>query len=154
FPLGFVVERTGRLVHNQNLRAMVESPGDSNALTLTAGKANASFAGHRVETFGQGLDNGIEPRPPYRVAQGGLVNRLVIDPKRNIATKSIIYQHDFLGYEPRDPLPGADVGINVSPIHKKAAMLNFQKAENQIGKRRFPRTGRPHQTDRLSLLYF
>src|ERR1700733_7232065 len=51
--LTLVVERAGSLVEDQDARIGHQRPGDSNALTLAAGKAGAPFAHDRVIAFRQ-----------------------------------------------------------------------------------------------------
>ena len=51
-PLALVIERAGCLVENYDARIGDESPGDGNALALTARKAAAALAHDSVVTFG------------------------------------------------------------------------------------------------------
>src|SRR5690606_3196469 len=44
FLFGFIIERTGRFIHNQHAPAEVKCAGNGNALALAAGESDATFA--------------------------------------------------------------------------------------------------------------
>ena len=54
--LGAGIQRTGRLVKQQDRRILHQRAGDGDALLLAARKLEAAFAHHRVEPLGQAPD--------------------------------------------------------------------------------------------------
>ena len=64
--LGFVVQRTGGFVEDQDGGIFQEDPGDGDPLALAAGKFDAVFPAAGVVLFGQGVDEVVDPRETGR----------------------------------------------------------------------------------------
>ena len=72
--LAFAVERARSLVEHEDGRVGQDGAGNRDALALTARKLHASLAGHRIEAFGEGLDEfgrvGLVGRPANLLHRG------------------------------------------------------------------------------------
>ena len=119
--LGFDIKGVGGLVQNQQRRVVVKRPGDADALSLTTGQADASFADLGIEPMRQLFDECLQLHDANYAPNGVVVDLFVGQTKSDIAAQAVVGQEDGLRHVADIALPGTQAGLNVDSIHRDHA---------------------------------
>ena len=145
---GFTIERSGRLVQQQDRRILHECARDRDALALAAGQLDAAVADHGVETFRQAVDEiaaGRDRRPQHLVV--GRIGPAIAD----VLANGTVEQRNVLRHD-RDGLAQAllrHLG-DVLPVDGDAALVGIVEALQQREQRGLAAAGLTDQADALA----
>lgn len=147
--LGDVVQRTRRLVEDQQPGVLQEDPGDGDALPLPAGERHAALAHVGVVAVRQRLHEGVERCAPcgrlhFRVRR---VHVAVGDVVADGAAEEVgVLLHDADVPPQRRPREAADVG----PVQRDASFVGLVEAGEQVTERRLAAARRADQRHGLA----
>ena len=147
--LGTSIDRTGRLVQNENLRVADESTGNGEQLLLPLRNIGAFFVEHGLVAIGQGANKVIRKCSfggCYHFFLAGSLasignvghNRVVIQPGVLQNHTKLVAQF-FTGYTG-----------NIDAIHGDLSGIHFVKAHEQVHKGGFAGSGGTHNGNHLS----
>src|SRR5439155_26542975 len=123
---------TGRLIQYQHSRVMVERSGDADTLTLPSGEANTAFTYDRLQPVRKRGNEFLELRRSDRAAHRNLVNLFTGQTEGHIAPERVVSQVHCLRYIADLILPGAEVALNVLPIHPHLPCVRGEQPQNDI----------------------
>ena len=149
--LGFVVQRTGRFVQDQDRRVLQYGAGDGNALALAAGEVGAFLAHDGVialrlahyEFVGESVAGGLLYLGICRARAA----------QADVVADGVVEQDDFLG---DDRHLGANIPHGgLAQVHASdadGAPGRIVKSQKEVGQGGFARTAFAHQGDHLARL--
>ena len=142
--LRFAVQGGGGLVQKQDVRVVIEGPGNADPLPLAPGDPDAPFTDHGVQPVFQ---------PPDKVRQlGGLqglpdpvvVDFIAVNAQSHVGPDGFVHQVDVLGNVTDAGLPLRVAVPDVPAAVADPALLGLQQAQNQIHQGGFACAGDAH----------
>ena len=100
---------------------MIERASNTNALTLSARKANTAFAYNGFKTSGKRADKLFELCGANSAGNGSIINFVVGKAKRNIAPQRIVGQINGLRYIANLILPSAQILLDIAVANKNCS---------------------------------
>ena len=147
--LAFVVERTGRLVEDQNARIGDQRARDRDALALAARQAVAAFADGSVVAFRHFQDEFVRAGKLRRGDDALDRHRRIGE--RDIVADRAVEQHVLLQHDADlPPQPGGIDHGKIDAVDQNAPALRHVKPLDQLGERALAGTRRPDDADDLS----
>src|SRR6185503_7138617 len=147
-PLCFRIECAGRLIEDDDVRALVERAGDSDALALAAGKADAAFADQSLILLRPAFDDLSNLRLLRRRAHASGVDLLLRYAERNIFFDRTVGQVDRLRDVSDMGLPRALVArADDLVINGERALSWLKQAHDDVEQSALAATGRPDEPD-------
>src|SRR5260370_19280176 len=147
--LAFIVERTGRLVEDQQAWIAQQGPCNGNALTLPTRKLHSALSDQRVVPLRQALDKFARigcPCDCFYLFLGRSQSSVGNIFAQSRAEEDRLLEHDADLVAPAFQLDMPDI----TAVNGDAPTLDVKKARNHVCDRRFPRAARLHERDDLA----
>jgi hypothetical protein len=145
------VERARRFIEHQHLRVEVHGARDSDALSLPAREPDAALSDGGVEPVWQLIDQAVEPRDAHRLLDAMLVDSIVRDAERDVATQRVVAEVDLLRDIADATLPSTYVAaIDHDAVDFDVPFCGLEQADQHVGERGLAGARSADEGDRLA----
>src|SRR6266700_2337776 len=145
----FIVERTGRLVKDQQAWIAQQGPCNGNTLTLSTRKLHSALADQRVVPLRQVLDKFARIGCSRHCFDLSLGRRQ--SPVDNIFANSSTEEDRLLEHDADLVAPAFQLDMpDITSVNGDAPTLDVKKARNHVCDGSFPRAARSHERDDLA----